>query len=64
MARGRSVVIVSHWLSLAHIANLLVFMGRGRVVEVGTQAELVRVGVLCTEIFTKQASSWVADPAD
>ena len=42
--RGRSALIVAHRLSQAARADRIVFMERGRIVEVGTHAELVSLG--------------------
>lgn len=41
LARGRTVVSIAHRLSTAELADLVVVFDRGRIVEVGTHAELV-----------------------
>ncbi|PYE18172.1 ATP-binding cassette subfamily C protein [Williamsia limnetica] len=42
--RGRSALIIAHRLSQAARADRIVFMERGRIVEVGTHTELVSLG--------------------
>jgi subfamily B ATP-binding cassette protein HlyB/CyaB len=42
MCRGRTVLIVAHRLSAVRSADRIIVMDRGRVVETGTQQELVR----------------------
>lgn len=42
--RGRSALIIAHRLSQAARADRIVFMERGRIVEVGTHTELVALG--------------------
>lgn len=42
--RGRSALIIAHRLSQASRADRIVFMERGRIVEVGTHSELVALG--------------------
>jgi ATP-binding cassette subfamily B protein len=44
MARGRTTLIVAHRLSTIRMANRVVVMKGGRIVEVGTQEELFRPG--------------------
>jgi subfamily B ATP-binding cassette protein HlyB/CyaB len=39
---GRTVVIIAHRLSAVREANRIVVMERGRIVEDGTHAELLR----------------------
>lgn len=42
--RGRTALIIAHRLNQASRADRIVFMERGRIVEVGTHAELVALG--------------------
>jgi ATP-binding cassette subfamily B protein len=44
MARGRTTMIVAHRLSTIRMADRVVVMKGGRIVEVGTQEELFRPG--------------------
>lgn len=49
--RGRSALIIAHRLSQAARADRIVFMERGRIVEVGTHADLVARGGRYCELW-------------
>ncbi|MBE3559530.1 MAG: hypothetical protein IMW89_09920 [Ktedonobacteraceae bacterium] len=59
MVQGKTAIIVSHRLALARIANRIIVMERGQIVEQGTHDELMHAGGRYWEMFTRQASSYV-----
>ncbi|WP_043633833.1 ABC transporter ATP-binding protein [Nonomuraea candida] len=54
-SRGGVTVLVTHRLTTAQAADLIVVLDRGRVAEVGTHAALSRSGGLYAELFRLQA---------
>jgi ATP-binding cassette, subfamily B, bacterial len=56
LTRGRTSVAIAHRLSTAEAADLVVVVDAGRVVEVGTHPELLRLGGTYAGLHT----SWVA----
>ena len=59
IARGRMTVVVSHRLALAKIADRVVVMENGKLVETGTHDELMKLGDRYYSMFTRQASSYL-----
>ena len=51
----KTVLIISHRVSAIRDADLIVVLDAGRVVEMGTHAELVERGEMYTELFQDQA---------
>ena len=54
-AKEKTVLIISHRVSAVRDADLIVVLEAGRVVEMGTHAELVEQGRIYTELFQDQA---------
>jgi ATP-binding cassette subfamily B protein len=52
--RSRTVLLVSHRISALRDADRIVVLDGGRVVEEGTQEELLRRGGLFAELYEKQ----------
>ena len=52
---GRTVFLIAHRLRSAVTADLIVVMDRGRIVETGTHAELMRRGGAYAGLFNEQA---------
>jgi len=52
--RGRTVLIAAHRLSTLRLADIVVVMHKGRVVEAGTHAELLAKNGIYAEIFNMQ----------
>ena len=63
LARGRSVLLVSHRLSSVRAADRIYLLDRGRVVESGDHETLLAVGGRYSELFELQSSAYLADPA-
>ena len=59
IARGRMTVIVSHRLALAKLADRIIVLEHGQIVENGSHAELMALGDRYHAMFTRQASSYV-----
>ncbi|MEU8363093.1 hypothetical protein AB0C27_44475 [Nonomuraea sp. NPDC048882] len=57
--RGGVTVLVTHRLTTAQAADLIVVLERGRVAEVGTHDALSRSGGLYAELFRLQARYFV-----
>jgi ATP-binding cassette subfamily B protein len=58
LMRGRMAVIISHRFSTVRMADRIVVLDEGRVVEEGSHAELVARGGLYAELFTLQAEGY------
>jgi len=55
---GAITVLVSHRFSTVRMADLIVVLDGGRVVEVGSHAQLMRTGGLYAELFAIQARAY------
>ncbi|MDZ7831049.1 MAG: hypothetical protein U5L07_04820 [Desulfobacterales bacterium] len=55
MLKNKSAVIVSHRFSTVQMADRIVALKNGRIVEQGTHRELVRQNGYYAELFEKQA---------
>lgn len=54
MTVGRTVIIIAHRLSAVRLANRIITLERGRIVESGTHDELLRRGGRYASLYTKQ----------
>lgn len=59
IAQGRIAVVVSHRLALAKMANRVVVLEHGKIVEVGSHEALMQQGERYYTMFTRQASSYL-----
>ncbi|NJN86442.1 MAG: ABC transporter ATP-binding protein [Leptolyngbyaceae cyanobacterium SL_7_1] len=59
IAKGRMTVVVSHRLALAKIADRILVLEHGRIVEQGNHEELMAQGDRYHTMFTRQASSYL-----
>ena len=58
LMRGRMAVVISHRFSTVRMADRILVLGGGRVVEDGTHEELVAAGGLYAELFEMQAAGY------
>jgi ATP-binding cassette subfamily B protein len=57
-ARDRITVLVSHRFSTVRMADFIVVLDQGRVVESGSHSDLVARGGLYAELYELQAKSY------
>jgi len=55
---GKSVIIVSHRFSTVRRANQIIVINKGKIVESGTHAQLMKQKGLYQEMFSKQAEGY------
>jgi ATP-binding cassette subfamily B protein len=53
---GRTAIVIAHRLSTIAAADQILVLDRGRIVERGRHAELLRAGGLYAELFATQFS--------
>jgi ATP-binding cassette subfamily B protein len=58
LSRGRSAVIISHRFSTVRMADRIVVLEGGRIVEAGSHDELVAAGGRYAELFELQAAGY------
>ncbi len=59
IAQDRTAVVVTHRLALARIADIIVVLEQGKIVEMGSHTQLMEQGEQYYEMFTRQARSYV-----
>ena len=55
LSRNKTVLLISHRLGSARLADRVLFLKDGRIIEEGTHDELVEAGGAYSELFTMQA---------
>ena len=58
LSRGRTAVLISHRFSTVRMADRIVVLGGGRVVESGSHFDLVAARGTYAELFDLQASGY------
>jgi ATP-binding cassette subfamily B protein len=58
LSRGRMVILISHRFSTVRMADHIVVIERGRIVERGTHAQLVAAGGVYAQLFALQAAGY------
>jgi ATP-binding cassette subfamily B protein len=58
LTQGKSAVFISHRFSTVRLANRIIVLGEGRVLEQGTHAELIARGGVYAELFNLQAEAY------
>ncbi|MBV9756880.1 MAG: ABC transporter ATP-binding protein [Alphaproteobacteria bacterium] len=64
LMRGRTVIAIAHRLSTIARMDRLVVLDRGRIVEQGTHAELLRAGGTYARLWRRQSMGFVAEAAE
>ncbi|MBO4207677.1 ABC transporter ATP-binding protein [Micromonospora echinofusca] len=63
LTRGRTTILISHRLSSVRLADRIVLLEQGRVVEQGSHDQLMAAGGRYATMFTLQAERFAADEA-
>jgi ATP-binding cassette, subfamily B, bacterial len=63
LVRGKTAVLISHRLGSARLADRVIVLGEGRVLETGSHDELMATGGHYAELFRMQAQWYVDDVA-
>lgn len=58
VTEGKTVVYISHRLSSATLADRIIVLDKGQIIESGTHGELMSLGGKYTDMFTLQASNY------
>ena len=64
LMRGRTVIAIAHRLSTIARMDRLVVLDRGRIVEEGTHAELLRLGGTYARLWQRQSIGFMAEAAE
>lgn len=63
LMQGKTVIAIAHRLSTIAAMDRLVIMDKGRIVEEGSHAELLRRGGLYAELWARQSGGFLAQDA-
>ncbi len=58
LTRGKSAILISHRFSTARLADRILVLSRGQILEAGTHAELLQRGGRYAELFELQAQGY------
>ncbi len=59
IARGRMTIVISHRLSLARLADRIIVLEHGKILEEGNHSQLIQHNGRYAEMFTRQANSYI-----
>ena len=62
LSAGKTVLLISHRLGSARLADRIIFLRDGQIVEMGTHTELVATGGLYADLYAMQAE-WYREKA-
>jgi len=60
LMRGKTVIAIAHRLSTIAQLDRLIVLDRGRIVETGPHADLVRAGGLYADLWSRQSGGFIA----
>ncbi|MGE0210201.1 MAG: ABC transporter ATP-binding protein [Parvibaculaceae bacterium] len=61
LMEGKTVIAIAHRLSTIAAMDRLIVMNRGRIIEEGTHAELLRRGGLYADLWARQSGGFIAN---
>ena len=64
VTEGKTVIYISHRLSSATLADRIIVLDGGRIIESGTHGELMALGGKYSEMFSLQASNYSSGEAE
>ena len=64
VTEGKTVIYISHRLSSATLADMIIVLDGGRIIESGTHGELMALGGKYSEMFSLQASNYSNEEAE
>lgn len=64
VTEGKTVIYISHRLSSATLADRIIVLDGGRIIESGTHGELMALGGKYSEMFSLQASNYSSEEAE
>ena len=64
VTEGKTVIYISHRLSSATLADRIIVLDGGRIIESGTHGELMALGGKYSEMFSLQASNYNSEEAE
>ena len=59
LAQGKTAIYISHRLSSTRFTDRIAVFEDGRIVELGTHADLINAGGLYSEMYAKQAQYYL-----
>ncbi|MCG0239439.1 MAG: ABC transporter ATP-binding protein/permease [Firmicutes bacterium] len=62
LVKGKTVLLISHRLSAVRMADRILVLDRGRIVEEGSHEELMRAGGLYAQMYRMQAERYADQP--
>ncbi|MBQ7760712.1 MAG: ABC transporter ATP-binding protein [Clostridia bacterium] len=64
LTKGKTSIFVSHRLSSATVADKIIVLEKGKIVETGNHQELMHLGKKYYELFTTQANRYINNQGD